>query len=189
MRTPHLHALAGAGALVLAAAVAPGRAHAQLAALDVRVGAAPVLGRYRREFDAAPTVGVGVTVGVTSALGVRADARWAPLRFVADGDIGTYTLGLEAQTVVVRGRLPLHLGAALGGGASRISFDRAQRWHPTVTGGARVSVDVVRRFDVFLDATAVATLLGDRAPQLARPTDAGGTLVQLPVTAGVRIRF
>ncbi len=189
MRTVHLSAAAGAGALLLASALAPARARAQLAAIDVRFGGAPVVGQYRRDLDVLPTFGVGVTAGVAPALGVRADARWTPIRVLTDASIGTYTLGLETQAVVVRGRLPLHVGATLAGGASRISADRAQAWHPALAGGARVSIDLGPRFDLFADATAVATFLGDRERVLDAPTDAGGTLVQLPVTAGLRLRF
>ena len=184
-------ALAARAAGGAAAVAAPATAAAQASAIEVRAGMASVVGRYREELDVGPMMGLSVRTRLGPRLGARADASVQTLRLLSSGEMQRYTLGLETPLVATApdARMPLALTATLGGGAARLRFDETRQWRPTVAGGLRVTADVWRRVGLFADATATGTFLGDREALLRVPTDAGGTLVTVPLTLGAQLRF
>lgn len=194
----------------LAVAATPGAAAAQFATVEARAGVVPTAGEYADALGTGQTLGVGASMRVTPTLSVRLDAD-AGSGFLDDaaGDLSIYTymLGLETQLLPTRGlrRAPLQLSATLSGGATQTRYRppaagtagaagaRQNDLHPAVAVGLRLTAELSRTLGIFGGATATATLLGDEdggAASAARtPLAGGGTLVTVPIVAGVRFRF
>ena len=182
-------------ALTFATAVAPAVARAQFVTVEVRAGVVRPVGEYVN-LGLGQTIGVGLASRFAPTLSVRLDADANTQLDSFDGpgtlDLYTYTLGLETQLAPGRARRysPLQLTATLSGGASQLRYDSGNEWHPTVGAGLRLTINPTRTLGVFAGASAAATLLGARNDQLGlRTTDAGGTLVAVPIVAGLRITF
>jgi hypothetical protein len=199
------------GALVLAAA--PGAAHAQFATLEARAGVVRAVGKYADALGTGQTLGVGASMRFTPTLSVRLDAD-ASTGFENDPatpDLYSYMLGLETQLLPTRGlrRAPLQLTATLSGGATQLRYGAydsptapgvriaaSDEFRPSIGAGLRLTAEPSRNLGIFVGASAVGTLLGgaQSTPDVAvgavsRPLSDGGTLVTVPLVAGLRIRF
>lgn len=193
--------LAGAGALALAGTLAPAAARAQFVTVEVRAGVVPTVGKYADAVGVGQTIGVGLSSRFAPTLSVRLDADASNQLDGDDGpgtlDLYTYTIGLETQLVPQRVRRysPVQLSATLGGGASQLRGPSGNDWRPAVAAGLRLTANVTRSLGVFAGATASATLLGgaqgsaDVVGGERAPLNGGGTLVTVPLVAGVRIGF
>ncbi len=194
------------GAFVLAAA--PDAARAQFATLEARAGVVPAVGTYGDALGTGQTIGVGASVRFTPTLAVRLDAD-AHTGFDggrASPDLYSYMVGLETQLAPARGlrRAPLQLSATLSGGVTQLrygAYDGApgvrvaaeNELRPAVAAGLRLTAELTRTLGVFAGASATATLLGSGSADVAAarnsPLADGGTLVTVPIVAGLRVRF
>jgi hypothetical protein len=150
-----------------------------------------VLGQYRRELDAGPSLAVSLGAPLTAGLRVRTAASFTAVDILGSGSVNTYTLGLDVPVATLREarRFPVQLRAGVDAGAAQLRYGDVRSWHPTVAGGLRLTGGLTDRLSVFGDAAAAVTPLGDRKAILDVATDRGGTLVQLPLRAGLRWQF
>ena len=190
-RRPRLFLVAGAVAL----AAAPAAARAQFATLEARAGVVPAVGRYAAALGTGQTIGVGASLRFTPTLAVRldAEANTGVDGGAASPDLYSYMLGLESQLAPARGlrAAPLSLTATLSGGATQLRYGAgaaANTLRPAVGAGIRLTTELTRTFGLFAGASALATLL-DYATTATGALTGGGTLVTVPVVAGVRVRF
>ena len=190
------------GAVALAAT--PAAARAQFATLEARAGMVPTVGEYADAVGVGQTLGVGASMRFTPTLSVRLDADAGSGFLDAAGDLSIYSymLGLETQLLPARGlrRTPLQLAATLSGGATQTRYRppfegeagaRQNDFHPAVAAGLRLIAELSPNLGLFGGASATATLLGDEDGGAAgtNPLAGGGTLVTVPIVAGVRFRF
>ena len=189
-------------AILAALAVAPAAAHAQFVTVEARAGVVTGAGKYADALEVGQTLGVGLSTRYTPSLSLRLDADAATGFFGGPDtpDIYSYMLGLESDLVPSRSRVrtPLQLTATLQGGVTQLhygstaAFDAENRFRPAVGAGLRLTANLTRTLGIFGGASATATFLGGERGTLATqrsPLDEGGTLVTIPIVAGVRVRF
>ncbi len=210
-------ALAPTSALVSARAPAPARA--QRVAVDARFGVTPTFFQNELyggpmvgvavTLPVAPRLGVRADASVAavgSLLEFRTDTYTLGLEAQLAGTRGRIPLGLRGALGAGATRVridPAHvdirlrLSAAPADGRPRRQLAPAPHrsgghvatWHPTFTGGLRGTADLARRVGLFVDVAAAFTPAGGGDRQTSGPVIDGGTFVQLPLTAGVRVRF
>ena len=202
------------GALTLVALLAPAAARAQFVTVEARAGAVRAVGEYADALGSGQTIGVGISSRFTPTLSLRldADANTGFENGPASPDLYSYMVGLETQLVPSRlSRVrptPVQITAVLSGGVSQlrygaytdpgaplVRYGAETRLEPAVGAGLRVTASLTRTLALFGGASATATLLGgaQSAPDVVgarrSPLADGGTLVTVPVVAGVRIGF
>jgi len=199
MLTAYSRILSGVGVLSLATVLAPAVARGQFVTVEARAGVVSAVGKYADAVGVGQTIGVGLSSRFAPTLSVRLDAD-ANSQLDGEGgfgslDVYTYSLGLETQLVPARARRysPVQLTATLSGGASQLRDASGNEWRPMVGAGLRLTGNVSRSFGVFGGASVAATLLGggEGSPDAAAgsPVNGGGTLLTVPLVAGVRIGF